>query len=99
MHRPIGLKTHSHLPAHRADEHVHPTMTARRASTVAVLEVALDDIDTDGLELIEEVPDAHGFDPYGHVVRHPAKKPSLPRTDLRALSAQILAERARRTGS
>jgi hypothetical protein len=99
MHRFAGPKPHPHLPTHRADEQVHRTTTPRPTSTVAVLDVALEDIDTGGLELIEEVPDAHGFDPYGHVVRHAARKPAPPRTDLRALSAQILAERARRTGS
>jgi hypothetical protein len=53
--------------------------------------------DTGGLDLLEDVADAHGFDPYGHGTLRAQKKPRAPRTDLRALSAQILAERARKT--
>lgn len=58
-------------------------------------------LDTDALALLDtaRVPalrlDA-GFDPYGNAGSASGAKPARPKTDLRALSAQILAERERK---
>jgi hypothetical protein len=56
-------------------------------------------LQTDALSLLENVieparPANEGFDPYSKEARSPnAARPARPRTDLRALSAQILRER------
>jgi hypothetical protein len=54
--------------------------------------------DTGGLQLLEDVGDAEGFDPYGHRNVHDRRttEGERTRTDLRELSQQILAERARK---
>ena len=55
----------------------------------------LEHFDTGGLRMLED-SDPFGFDPYGHERVGTATRAKQPRTDLRALSAQILAERARK---
>jgi hypothetical protein len=81
----------------RGVQHDQPQPATPRPSGAsnAVDPDPLDRFDTGGLQLLEDVVDAQGFDPYGHGrVRSKTARNVRPRTDLRALSAQILAERA-----
>lgn len=69
------------------------------AAEVHSPEALHDLLQTDALSLLENViepskPANEGFDPYSKQARCPhAVRPARPRTDLRALSAQILRER------
>jgi hypothetical protein len=94
MRQPIARKTPPRLPTPRAVEIAHAHETHATPSG-ADRDDPFQRFDTSGIDLLEDVVDARGFDPYGHgTLRSP--RPTQPRTDLRALSAQILAERAAR---
>lgn len=71
---------------------------SRRSAADADRADALDRFDTGNLQLLDDVLEAQGFDPYrkGRMKSTTAGKTTAGRTDLRALSAQILAERARK---
>ena len=92
MRQPIAPKTFPRLPNRRAVEIDRAQQPA--ATSADREEDPFRRFDTTGIDLLEDVVDARGFDPYGHVTVRSGPKPPRPKTDLRALSAQILAERA-----
>jgi hypothetical protein len=71
---------------------------SRHHGTAADRADVLNRFDTGNLQLLEDAAEAQGFDPYrkGRMRSSSAAKTTTGRTDLRALSAQILAERERK---
>ena len=98
MRQPIAPKSSPRLPARRAVDGDRARETPA-ASAGADRDDPFRRFDTRGLALLEDVVDARGFDPYGHGTLGSGAKPARPKTDLRTLSAQILAERAAKAKS